>query len=285
MRLTDEGFAVLRDEARERCGVILEPDTRALVEARLEPLTVELGLPSLDDLARRVRLDPRCAQRAVEALCNHETSFFRDVSPFEVLRHELLPALRARRAPGEPLVVWSAAASTGQEAYSVAMVLADALEGAGRAARVVATDVARDVLARVEAGRFSQLEVNRGLPAALLLRHFERQGLEWVVRPALRAMLEVRPLNLVAPVWPALPPVDVVLLRNVLIYFDLATRRDVLARVRRVLRPDGALILGAAETTLQVDDAFEWVQATRGGGYYRVRRGPDEEALGADPRA
>lgn len=283
MRLTDEAFAVLREEARRRCGVVVDPDTRSLVEARLAPLLADLGLPTLDDLARRVRADPACAQRAAEALCNHETSFFRDVTPFEVLRDDLVPRLHARRAPGEPLVVWSAAASTGQEAYSAAMVLVEALEGTSRVGRVVASDVARDVLARAAAGRYSQLEVNRGLPAALLLRHFEREGLEWVVRPAVRATVEVRPLNLVSPAWPALPPVDVALVRNVLIYFDLDTRREVLARVRKVLRPDGALILGSAETTHQVDDAFEWVQAARGG-YYRLRRGPEEE-LHALPRA
>ncbi|MCO5166316.1 MAG: protein-glutamate O-methyltransferase CheR [Planctomycetes bacterium] len=285
MRLSDEGFGVLRDEARARCGVVLEPDTRALLEARLEPLTAELGLESLDALARRVAADPACAERAVEALCNHETSFFRDVTPFEVLRAVLAPALHARRPAGQPLVVWSAAASTGQEAYSAAITLTEALAGVGRPVRVIATDLARDVLARAAAGRYGQLEVNRGLPAAHLLRHFVRQGLDWVVRDEVRALVEVRRLNLVEARRYDLPPVDVALLRNVLIYFDLDTRRAVLERLRQVLRPDGALILGAAETPLQVDDAFEWVPAACGGGHYRLRVSPGGEAPGAVARA
>jgi chemotaxis protein methyltransferase CheR len=169
------------------------------------------------------------------------------------------------------LVIWSAAAATGQEAYSIAMVLHDRLAADPTwNLRVLATDLSEEMVRRTRAGRYSQLEINRGLPAAKLVRHFTRAGTDWLVNEPLRRMVEAMQLNLAVP-FPRLPPVDVLFLRNVLIYVKLDTRRQILDRVRRVLRPDGYLILGGAENILNVD-AFERVPLDKAA-VYRPRGG------------
>jgi len=183
----------------------------------------------------------------------------------------VLPQLLAARRPDERLQIWSAACSSGQEAYTVAMLLSDALPNAATRVSITATDLSREMVERTRAGRFSQLEVNRGLPATMLVRHFTRAGNEWEIAPALRRMITASECNLAAPL-PRLGPFDVVYLRNVLIYFDLCTKQAILNRVRQIMRPDGWLFLGAAETTLGVDDNWERVVLGRGSAY-RPRKG------------
>jgi chemotaxis protein methyltransferase CheR len=178
--------------------------------------------------------------------------------------------MAAQRAGERRLRVWSAAASTGQEAYSIAMLLTDWLAGLpGWSATVVATDLSEEVLTKARTGRYSQLEVNRGLPAPLLVKHFVRAGTEWQLSEPIRRMVEFRALNLAAP-FPAMPPFDIVFCRNVLIYFDTDTRRQVLSRITKAMRPDGALLLGAAESTLSLDTDLERVQVDRAT-YHRLR--------------
>lgn len=261
MEMSAGDFDVVRALVRDRTGVALEPEKVYLAVARLLPVVREEGLASLAELAAAVRRGPhgRLGSRVVEAMITNETLFFRDATPFEQLRTAILPALVRARAASRELTIWSAAASSGQEPYSIAMLLREHFPHlASWNVRLLATDVSQPMLARTEAGRYGQLEVNRGLPASLLVKYFARQGLDWVVKAELRRMLEVRAVNLIDP-WPTLPPIDVLLLRNVLIYFDVDTRRAILRRVRQVLRPDGCLILGAAETTIGLDDAFEWI--------------------------
>jgi chemotaxis protein methyltransferase CheR len=182
----------------------------------------------------------------------------------------VLPQLQAARTPREPLRIWSAACSSGQEAYTVAMLLTDAMPDAASRVTVTATDLSTEMVERTKAGRFSQLEVNRGLPAPMLVRHFTRAGNEWEISPALRRMVTTRQCNLAAPL-PPMGPFDVVYLRNVLIYFDLPTKQSILRRVRQLMRPDGWLFLGAAETTLGVDDAWERVVLGRSSAYRPTR--------------
>jgi len=265
MTVTSADFGYVSTLVRQRSAIVLEPGKEYLVEARLLPVAREAGLASVGDLVARVRRAPTAAlaERVVEAMTTNETSWFRDVHPFSLLTEHLLPALATSRARERHVRVWSAASSTGQEAYSIAMLLADWLRGRpGWSASILGTDLSQEVVDKARAGRYSQLEVNRGLPAPMLVRHFARSGTEWQVGEELRRMVEFRTLNLAAP-FPVLPPFDIVFCRNVLIYFDTATRRQVLDRIVRTMRPDGALLLGAAETTMSLGTTLERVQVAR----------------------
>jgi chemotaxis protein methyltransferase CheR len=273
MTIAPADFAYVRELVHRRSAISLEAGKEYLVESRLLPIAQASGEGSLDRLVSRLRNSPEGAlhKQVVEAMTINETSWFRDRHPYESLESVMLPDLLPRRAAERRLTIWSAAAATGQEAYSIAMVLHDWLAADPTwNLQVLATDLSEEMVRRTRAGRYSQLEINRGLPAAKLVRYFTRAGTEWQVNEPLRRMVEVRQLNLAAP-FPPLPPVDVLFLRNVLIYFKLETRRQILDRVRRVLRPDGYLVLGGAETTLNVD-AFERVPLDKAT-VYRPRGG------------
>jgi chemotaxis protein methyltransferase CheR len=266
-------FAYVRDLVQRRSAVFLEDGKEYLVESRLLPVAQASGEGTLDRLVARLRGSPDgpLHTQVVEAMMTNETSWFRDHHPYHALESVILPDLLARRATQRRLTAWSAAAASGQEAYSIAMVLHERLAGDPTwELCVLATDLSAEMVRRIRAGRYSQLEVNRGLPAARLVRHFTRAGTEWQVNEALRRLVDARQLNLAAP-FPPLPPVDVLFLRNVLIYFREETRRQIFDRVRRVLRPDGYLVLGGAETALNVD-AFERVPLDKAT-VYRLRGG------------
>jgi chemotaxis protein methyltransferase CheR len=268
MSLTATSFDYVRTLVHKESAIVLAPGKEYLVEARLLPVARQLGLADVGQLVDSVRSRPTpdSTRRIVEALTTNETSWFRDGDPFTALTSTVLPALQATRGPAERLQIWSAACSSGQEPYTIAMLLEDALPNAGGRVSITATDISREMVERTRAGRFTQLEVNRGLPAPMLVRHFSRVGTEWEVSPGLRRMVAARDCNLAAPL-PRMGPFDVVYLRNVLIYFDLATKQAILRRVRELMRPDGWLFLGAAETTLGVDDNWERVVIGRSSAY------------------
>jgi len=201
----------------------------------------------------------------VDALTTNETSWFRDREPFNALTEVVLPDLIATRTNSRVVRVWSAACSSGQETYSLAMLLQDHLP-AGWQYEILATDISHEMIERARNGQYSQVEMNRGLPAQLLIRHFERVGPTWQVAPALRRSITFQQVNLDGPL-PTATPFDVVYLRNVLIYFDVETKRAVLRNVSRMMRPDGWLFLGAAETTIGVDDRFDRVPTGRTAAY------------------
>jgi len=263
--ITAESFSYVAELVRRRSGIVLETGKEYLVEGRLLPLARAAAAADVDAFLRALRTMPHPAhlERVVDALTTNETSWFRDAVPFQALVEQIVPTLQAER-PDAALRVWSAACSSGQEPYSIAMALTDRL-APGRL-QVLATDLSVEMVERARLGRYSQLEINRGLPAPLLVRHFVRAGPDWEISPALRAQVTFQRHNLLeAP--PTGGPFDIVFLRNVLIYFDLATKQEVLRRVQRVLRPGGFLVLGAAETTLGVDDAWERVPVGRGAVY------------------
>lgn len=272
--VTPQEFDYLRGLVRERSGTVIEPDKRYLAELRLGPVAQRLGFGNIRDLLQRLRgtsWGPQ-HQAAVEAMLIGETSFFRDVKPFEVLRSAVLPALIERRQSARVLNIWCAACSTGQEPYTVAMVIDSAFQGLGSwTVRILATDLSREALDRARGGQFGQIEVNRGLPAPFLVRYFRQERGGWRISERIQAMVEFRPLNLVEP-WPSVGPQDVIFLRNVLIYYDPGTRAAVLDRVRRNLQPDGYLFLGAAEATMSLDASFEPLAQAQGG-CFRPRRG------------
>ena len=273
MTITAASFAYVRELVHRRSAIYLESGKEYLVESRLQPIVQASGEGTLDRLVSRLGSSPEGSLHAqvVEAMTINETSWFRDRHPFDAFESVILPELLACRAKERRLTVWSAATASGQEAYSIAMLLHERLAAdPGWGVRGGARALSEPMVRRPRAGRYSQLEINRGLPAARLVRHFSRAGTEWQVNEPLRRLVEVRQLNLAAP-FPPFPPIDVTFLRNVLIYFQVDSRRQILQRVRRVLRPGGYLVLGAAETTLDVD-AFERVPHDKAT-VYRLRGG------------
>lgn len=254
-------FDYIRDFVRDEAAIVLEPGKEYLVESRLQTLARKEHLGSLDALINLLRSDPKNGlhRKVLDAMTTNETLFFRDIHPFEALRKSILPELMAQRAQERQLRFWCGAASTGQEPYSVLMLIAEHFpELLQWDFKFIATDVCGEVLARARSGRFNQLEVNRGLPASLLVKYFVRHGAEWEFREDLRRRVEFRELNLVKD-WPWLPPLDIVFLRNVLIYLEVQAKKAILANTRRLLRPGGYLLLGGAETTFNLDEAFERV--------------------------
>jgi len=252
----------------EESGVVLGEDKAYLIRSLLTPLVQAHGgtLRSLLDQAQ-VDASGALRQEIVETLLNHETWFFRDPYVFDALSEEVLPELAGRGRL--PIRVWSAGCATGQEPYSVAMAVEERLPRLRERVEIWASDLSERALARASEGRYAQLEVNRGLPATLLVRHFEEDGEHWRVRGELKERVRFGRLNLAGP-WPPLPEMDVILIRNVLMYFGEETRRDVLERVHRLLRPDGYLFLGVAEGTIPGDETFAIARSGRVS-YHRAR--------------
>ncbi len=257
-------FTFIADLVRTEAAIVVEPAKAYMVEARLAPVARRHGLGDVSALVARLRganghAAPLRAE-VVESITNNETYFFRDGKPFAALERHILPELIAKRAARRQISVWSAACSSGQEPYSIAMLLRSGFpQLAGWNVRIIASDVSAAMLARAAQGIYSDMEVGRGLPPQLLKRYFTEVTGGWQLKPEVRSMVELRTLNLARP-WTPLPRIDVLFLRNVLLYFDDETRRQVLARVAAVLQPDGYLFLGNAETTLNVSDDFERVR-------------------------
>lgn len=249
-------FDFLRNFLLTRSGLALTREKRYLVESRLTPICRQRELPDLGALVRELRTGTaRDLERLViEAMATNETLFFRDRTPFDTFRNALLPMLVPLRARVRKLRIWCAAASSGQEPYSLAMILDEmATELAGWRIEIVATDISEDMIQRAKRGLYSQFEVQRGLPINLLLKHFTQVGDQWQLSPKIRSMVDFRPLNLIRD-FSALGEFDIIYCRNVLIYFDPRTKTDVLNRLSRQLaEPHGVLVLGASETVLGLD--------------------------------
>ncbi len=244
------GFESIAAVLKARSGLSLGADKSYLVQARLEPILKKRALSSLAVLADRLRFDPALEREVVEAMTTNETLFFRDGRPFDHLREVMLPRLHAIRPRSMPLRIWSAAASTGQEAYSLAMLVSEMGPVlAGRAVEIVGTDIAREPLQRGEQGLYTQFEVQRGLPPRLLAKYFTKEEGGWRINRQLRDMVRFREWNLLSDLS-GLGRFDVIFCRNVLIYFDQATKARTLEAASRLLSPEGAIYLGAAETIL-----------------------------------
>jgi chemotaxis protein methyltransferase CheR len=275
--ITPSAFGYVSDLVRQYAAIVIGPGKEYLVESRLMPLARDAGLEDVSSLVARLQLsqDDRLRRQVVEAMTTNETSFFRDRDPFTAFTQVVLPDLCRKRGANRRITVWSAACSTGQEPYSIAMSAVDhPLITSDWTVEILATDINEEILDRARSGRYSQLEVNRGLPASLLVRHFERCETDWRVVNPVRDMVRFKALNLNEPF--DLPFMDVVFLRNVLIYFDAATKAAVLQRVRRVLKPDGYLFLGGSETTIGLDDGFERVVLGTATAYRPRGAGPVE---------
>ena len=272
MNVSPQQFGFLCDFLKRRTGVVLDQTKAYLLEARLLPVLRQRNLPDLATLADRLRTgrDTVLEQDVLNAMMTHETSFFRDKSPFETLKL-LIPPLVKQRAVARHLVLWSAASSSGQEVYSLAMLLQEHFRDllAGWKIRLIATDFSEPVLARAREGVYSELEISRGLSPDLRAKYFTPLQGRWSIVQDCRRGVEFRQINLTG-VWPAMPPCDIVFLRNVMIYFDVPMRAAILAKMRGAVRSDGALFLGGAETMLGVTDTWERLEGS-GCSYYRPK--------------
>jgi chemotaxis protein methyltransferase CheR len=264
--VTPHDYDFLRKCLKDRSGLVLSADKQYLVESRLLPVARKAGVTTLGELAAKLRgaHDPELMTSVVEAMTTNETFFFRDKVPFEHFRTTIMPALLQARRAARSIRIWCAAASTGQEPYSLAMCLKEIERDIlGWRIEMLATDLSGEVLEKARAGVYSQFEVQRGLPIQLLVKHFTRSGEVWQIAPELRAMVRYRQLNLLTD-FSDLGIFDIVFCRNVLIYFDAETKTDVLNRVARLTASDGYLVLGAAETVVGLTNRFKMVADRRG---------------------
>ncbi|MGL4635881.1 MAG: CheR family methyltransferase [Beijerinckiaceae bacterium] len=249
--MTEADLALFQSFILQRTGIVLTPEKRYLVETRLDPIVRKMQLPSLGALAAKLRLGDRAVETAViDAMTTNETLFFRDKLPFDQFQNIILPKLIAARRQTGRIRIWCAACSTGQEPYSLSMMLDEMRsELAGIQVEILATDISEKVIAAAKEGVYSQFEVQRGLPIRMLMKYFNQVETRWKINPLMGDRIQFRQLNLLQP-FKNLGTFDVIFCRNVLIYFGEATKRDVLDRLSESLSPDGYLLLGGAETVL-----------------------------------
>jgi chemotaxis protein methyltransferase CheR len=250
---------------KERSGLVLTRDKAYLLESRLMPLARKRGLKGLDDLMAVLRKRDSAVEKAiVEAMTTNESFFFRDNKPFDQFRSIVLPNLLKARAHKKAFRIWSAACSSGQEPYSLAMILKEeAARLNGWRIEIVGTDISSDVLKKARSGAYSQFEVQRGMPMTLLVKYFKKKEENWVIDPSIQSMVQFKEWNLLGDLR-ALGQFDVVFCRNVLIYFDQPTKSKVLHSISQVMPEDGVLYLGGAETVLGISDQFKPVPSQRG---------------------
>ncbi len=266
MTISIDDFDFISAMLKKRSGLVLSRDKMYLLESRLNPVARRYRLANLEALVGEVRrgTNMRLVDDVVESMTTNESFFFRDIRPFDQFRENVLPALLDARRACRKIRIWSAACSSGQEPYSLAMILAEAAEQLrGWKVEIVATDLSREMLAKARAGVYSQFEVQRGLPVRMLVKYFQQDGDKWTIAPELRAMVNYREYNLLDELT-MLGRFDVIFCRNVLIYFDQETKSTVLGRVSSILEEDGYLFLGGAETVLGVSSAFAPVSGMRG---------------------
>lgn len=264
--MNSQDFQLFSQIVKERSGLILTEEKVYLLESRLVPLARRRGLNNLEDLASELRRtkDNRLMEDITEAMTTNETFFFRDTKPFDIFRNEILPGLLKTRANKKSLRIWNAACSTGQEPYSVAMMLKEeAAKLAGWRIEILATDISNEVLEKAKAGLYSQFEVQRGLPIQLMIKYFQQMGEMWQIDSSIRAMVKFQPKNLLQPLA-SMGKFDVIFCRNVLIYFDHPTKSKVLDQMSGALAGDGALFLGGAETVLGITDQLKPVPGLKG---------------------
>jgi chemotaxis protein methyltransferase CheR len=274
-----EDFELFSTLLRQRSGLVLTPDKAYLLESRLMPIARKQGMKGLDDLAGaiRARREESLLRSITEAMTTNESSFYRDQKPFDQFKATVLPNLLRSRASKRQIRIWSAACSSGQEGYSLAMLLEEEKSRvAGWRIEIVGTDLSAEMVERARAGVYTQFEVQRGLPITHLVRYFKQNGDKWQISQEIRAMAQFREFNLLTDLSP-LGQFDVVFCRNVLIYFDQPTKGKVLEAIARQMPADGVLYLGGAETVLGITDKFKPVEGQRG--LYQLTRAANPAAV------
>jgi chemotaxis protein methyltransferase CheR len=274
MGISSNDFNYISKLVLEMSAIVLEPGKEYLVESRIQPLALKEGFASIEELVKKMQLNPRngfCA-KVVEAMTTNETSFFRDIHPFETLKGFVFPDLIEKRKDTKELNIWCGASSSGQEPYTLAILMRENFpQLQSWKINYIASDISNEMLDRCRNGVYSQLEVNRGLPATMMVKYFERHGTEWQIKEDMRKMIDFRITNL-SDNWPIMPKLDLVMMRNVLIYFDVEMKKVILGKIKKLLKPDGYMFLGAAETTLNLDESFERMNYKQSG-CYRIRQG------------
>ena len=259
MPISKSDFDYVSRFAHAEAALVLDVGKEYLVETRLTPLAQREGFATLAAFIQQLRTEVKVNglhHKAIDALTTNETLFFRDYHPFDALRRSILPPILEQRAAARRLTLWSAACSTGQEPYSLAMLLLENFpQLEGWTISILATDLSPTVLKAAREGHYSQFEVNRGLPASYLVKYFTKQGDKWCIKDSVKRMVEFQPMNLVQS-WPVMPPLDIVFIRNVMIYFDVETKKTILRKIRNCLLPHGYLFLGTAETTTNLDPNY-----------------------------
>lgn len=273
MAIDQENFCRFRDELHRRAAIVLGDQKQYLVEARLGPIAKKVGMEGVNELIASLRYSPYSLMwhEIVDAMTTNETSFFRDSTPFYLLQDAIFPRLLERRNLLKTIRVWSAGCSSGQEPYSIAMLWKEKFSHlTDWNLKIYASDLSSTVLNIASKGEYSRHEVERGLTEKQQHDHFDRIGDRWIVKPSLKSMIEFEQQNLIDR-FPSTVHFDIVLIRNVMVYFDLSTKQNILRRVREVMAEDGCLLLGGAETTIMVDDAFQ--QHTHGNcSFYRLKK-------------
>lgn len=260
MNITNEDFLFIQKFIKNESGIILDVGKKYIIESKLVPVIEEAKLNSFSELVAKIRTSEfsNIARNVIDALTTNETSFFRDDTPFETLKKYVIPDIMKLREKEKSLKIWSAACATGQEAYSISMLINEEFPLLKSwDLKIFASDISNRMIAKGKNGVFSQVEVNRGLPARMLARYFKPDGSKWHICEDIKRPIEFMVLNLVEAWPPALPKMDIIFLRNVLIYFDIKNRKNIMARIKKILKPDGYMILGVGETAMNVDDAFE----------------------------
>ncbi|MCW8915063.1 MAG: protein-glutamate O-methyltransferase [Magnetovibrio sp.] len=264
--MSPEDFEFISSLIKSRSGLVLTPDKSYLLESRLMPVARKHGLKGLEDLIAqlRTRRDEAMIVEVTEAMTTNESFFFRDVKPFDLLRDEVLPPILKERAAKKHLRIWCAAASSGQEPYSIAILLKElGAQLAGWRIDIVGTDISHDILKKAKSGMYSQFEVQRGMPIQLLLKYFDKRDENWEIKPEVKNMVQYKYWNLLDDLS-QLGGFDIVFCRNVLIYFDAETKGKVLENIAKLMSKDGMMFLGGAETVLGVTEKFKPVQGQRG---------------------
>lgn len=256
--MSDLNFDYLRRFIKEHAAIVIDPGKEYLIEARLGPVAKELGFLSVDALLSEMKVKPtdKIKSKVIDAMTTNETFFFRDIHPFDLLKNHVIPDLVEKKQREKKLNIWCAAASSGQEPYTIAMVLKDheaALKG--WTINFIASDLSEKMLEKAKLGIYNQLEVNRGLPMPYLVKYFDKVGASWQLKKEIRDMISYQKINLMNQ-W-QVTGMDLIFMRNVLIYFDLDTKKDIFKRLETVLNPPGYLFLGGAETLLGISDEFK----------------------------
>ena len=264
MRIND--FDIYQNLLMEKSGLSLTQDKSYLLDSRLTPVSKKWGFPSLDAMTMALQgvPDPNLVKDVIESMTTNETSFFRDTRPFDAFRDHVLPALLEKRAIQKRIRIWCAASSTGQEPYSLAMLIKEQdAKLAGWHFEIIGTDISTEVIEKAQKAEYTQFEVQRGLPIQMLLKYFEQNNEKWALKPEIKNMVKYRYFNLLDPLTP-LGKFDIIFCRNVLIYFDKPTKKAVLEKMYDLLPPDGFLFLGGSETVLGITESYTLAPDLRG---------------------
>lgn len=258
--MQEDDFTYISNLVAKSSGIVLEKGKEYLAELRLTPLAKKKGHKTWRELIQKLKQSHTPSDlhiEVIEAMLTHETTFFRDIYPFEAFKNTFLPVLIEKRAMERRLRIWCAASSTGQEPYSIAMLIREHFpQLQSWRIELTATDLSADALARASEGLYSTLEINRGLPLNYLQKYFDRKGDHWQIKNVIRQMVQFSQMNLVQE-WPSMLFQDFIFIRNVMIYFDVPTKRQILDRITKVLDTEGIVFLGGAETTLNLSTAYD----------------------------